>query len=144
MAELKETHRYDDIIHRHHPVSARHASMTNSDRAAQFSPFAALTGYEEVIAEAARQTASRIELEESELQLLDRKIRHLQQRIAEHPEVEITYFEPDAVKEGGAYRTVKGAVKKIDTYARCIILTTQQVIPMEEIISLLFDEKVDR
>ena len=140
MAELKETHRYDDIIHRRRPVSVRHAPMTNSNRAAQFSPFAALTGYEEVIAEAARQTTSRIELEESELQLLDRKLQYLREKIPERPEITVTYFEPDTRKTGGAYRTVRGYVKKIDTYNRCIILTTQQRIPVEEILRIFCDE----
>ena len=138
MAELKETHRYDDIIQRHHPVSARHAPMSNADRAAQFSPFAALTGYEEVITEVARQTTPRIELEESEQQLLDWKFQYLQDKSAEQPEVVVTYFEPDMVKDGGAYLTVKGRVKKVDAYNKCIVFTTGQQVPMREIIHIFF------
>ncbi len=136
MTELKESHRYDDIIHKPHPVSSRHAAMTNRDRAAQFSPFAALTGYEEVIAEASRQTSPRIELEESEQQILDRKLQDLRERISEQPEVEITYFEPDTRKDGGAYLTVKGHLKKIDAYNKCVVFTAGQEIPMGEIIHI--------
>ncbi len=136
MAEFKESHRYDDIIHKPHPVSSRHAAMTNRDRAAQFSPFAALTGYEEVITEASRQTSPRIELEESEQQILDRKLQDLRERISEQPEVEITYFEPDTRKEGGTYLTVKGHLKKIDVYNKCLVFTAGQEIPMREIIHI--------
>ena len=136
MTEFKESHQYDDIIHKPHPVSSRHAAMTNRDRAAQFSPFAALTGYEEVITEASRQTSPRIELEESEQQILDRKLQDLRERISEQPEVEITYFEPDTRKEGGAYLTVKGHLKKIDMYNKCLIFTAGQEIPMREIIHI--------
>ena len=138
MAEFKESHRYDDIIHKPHPVSSRHAAMTNRDRAAQFSPFAALTGYEEVITEASRQTSPRIELEESEQQILDRKLQDLRERISEQPEVEITYFEPDTRKEGGTYLTVKGHLKKIDVYNKCLVFTAGQEIPMGEIIHIFF------
>lgn len=138
MAELKESHRYDDIIHKPHPVSFRHAAMTNRDRAVQFAPFAALTGYEEVIAEAARQTEPRIELEESELQLLNRKLQYLRDHIREQLEAEFVYFEPDARKDGGAYQTVRACVKKIDTYKNCVRLVSGQEIPIKEIVHIIF------
>ena len=138
MKQLQETHRYDDIIEEKHPVSSRHAAMTNRDRAVQFAPFAALTGYDEVIREASRLTVPRIELEENELQLLERKLQYLYNRIDEQPEVEITYFEPDAHKSGGAYRTVRARVKKIDLYQSCMLLVGGQKIPMREIIRILF------
>lgn len=138
MAELKESHQYDDIIHKAHPVSSRHAAMTNRDRAVQFAPFAALTGYEEVIKEAARQTTPRIELEESELQLLNRKLQYLQEHIREQPEAEFVYFEPDARKDGGAYRTVRERVKKIDTYESCVRLISGLEIPLREIVQIVF------
>ncbi len=138
MAELKKSHRHDDIIHKPHPVSSRHAAMTNRDRAAQFSPFAALTGYEEVIVEASRQTSPRIELEESEQQILDRKLQYLYDHIREQPEVEITYFEPDTLKDGGAYLTVKGHLKKIDVYNKRLVFTTGKKIPIREIIHIFF------
>ena len=137
MKQLQETHRYDDIIEKKHPVSSRHAAMTNRDRAVQFAPFAALTGYDEVIKEASRLTTPRIELEESERQLLDQKLQYLYNRVDEQPEVEITYFEPDAHKSGGTYRTVRACVKKIDLYRSCVLLVGGQRIPMGEIIRIL-------
>ena len=137
MKQLQETHRYDDIIEKKHPVSSRHAAMTNRDRAVQFAPFAAQTGYDEVIKEASRLTTPRIELEESERQLLDQKLQYLYNRVDEQPEVEITYFEPDAHKSGGTYRTVQACVKKIDLYRSCVLLVGGQRIPMGEIIRIL-------
>lgn len=136
MAELKPTHRYDDIICLARPISKRHAPMSNYDRAAQFAPFAALTGYEEVISEVSRQTVPRIELDEDERQRLDLQLRFLQSRIDERPEVEITCFEPDMYKAGGVYITVRGQVKKIDTHQGCIILLDGQEIPIEEMIRI--------
>ena len=138
MTELIATHRYDDIIHQQHPVSSRHAAMTKRDRAAQFAPFAALTGYEQVIAETARRTESRIELEENEIQALDWKLRYLQERIREQPEAEIVYFEPDAYKEGGCYRTAIGYIRKIDMYQNNVLLVSGQEIPIKEIVQINF------
>lgn len=138
MAELKKTHRYDDIIHLPHPISTRHAPMSNGDRAAQFSPFAALTGYEEVIAETARQTSPRIELEESEQLMLNAQYQYLQMNIKEQPVVYITYFEEDRFKEGGSYKTIKACIKKIDAHNKQVLITTGQIIPMRDIIHLFF------
>lgn len=138
MAVPKNTHRYDDIIHLPHPVSARHAPMSNGDRAAQFSPFAALTGYEEIISETARQTTPRIELEESELQMLNAQYQYLQMNIKEQPVVHITYFEEDRFKEGGSYQTIKACIKKIDAHNKQVVLTSGQSIPMGDIIHLFF------
>ena len=127
---------YEDIIHLPHPVSARHAAMSKLDRAAQFAPFAALTGYDAELAETARLTTPRIELTESEEQLLNAVYLYLQAHISEHPRVTITYFEPDGRKSGGAYITLTAPVKRIDEYTQTLLLTTGETIPMSQIISI--------
>lgn len=127
---------YEDIIHLPHPVSGRHGAMSNLDRAAQFAPFAALTGYDAELAETARLTDARIELTESEEQLLNEVYRHLQEHISEHPRVTVTYFEPDTKKSGGAYITVTAPVKKLDEYTQSIILTTGETIPLSQILTI--------
>ena len=135
---MEESKKYADIIHMPHPVSSRHAGMTNSDRAAQFAPFAALTGYEEEIAETARLTTPRIELTESQQQVLDRKYQYLRSHIREQPTVTVTYFQPDLLKEGGGFLTVTGQVKKIDEYQKILQFTNGEKIQLEEIICLVF------
>lgn len=127
---------YEDIIHLPHPVSVRHAALSNADRAAQFAPFAALTGYDAELAETARLTTPRAELTESEQQLLNDVYRYLQQHSSEHPGVTITYFQPDSRKAGGAYVTVTAPVKRIDEYTQSIILTTGETVPLSEIITI--------
>ncbi len=127
---------YDDIIHLPHPVSVRHAALSNADRAAQFAPFAALTGYDTELAETARLTTPRAELTESEQQLLNEVYRYLQEHSSEHPRVTITYFQPDSRKAGGAYITVTAPVKKLDEYTQSIVLTTGETISMAEIVAI--------
>ena len=127
---------YEDIIHLPHPVSVRHGAMSNADRAAQFAPFAALTGYEEEIAETARLTTSRIELTESEQQMLNEVYWDLQTHILEHPRATVTYFAPDAKKAGGAYITVTAPVKRIDEYTQSITFTTGETIPISHILAI--------
>ena len=92
---------YDDIIHLPHHVSRIHPQMSMEDRAAQFSPFAALTGYDAAIVETARLTAQRVELDEYERQALNKKLQFISEHLNEHPKVSITCFVPDARKEGG-------------------------------------------
>ena len=134
--KLKETHRYDDIIHLSRPVSSRRTRMSNYDRAAQFSPFAALTGFEAAIEETGRLTDSRIELDEGGKQLLDEQVHTILDMIHIQPEVKIVWFQYDERKAGGRYVTTTGRVKKIDTYNEKLLLTDGQSIPMGEIISL--------
>ena len=107
---------YDDIINLPHHQSKNHPHMALHDRAAQFAPFAALTGYDDAVKEAGRLTDSKPELNENQLEELDQKLADLMARIEEHPEVTITYFEPDDKKEGGAYVTCVDKLKKIDAY----------------------------
>ena len=109
---------YDDIINLPHHQSKNHPHMSMHDRAAQFAPFAALTVYDDAVKEARRLTDSKPELDENQLEELDQKLADLMIRIEERPEVTITYFEPDDKKEGGAYITCVGKLKKIDGYKR--------------------------
>lgn len=113
---------YDDIIHLPHPVSANRPQMPLADRAAQFSPFAALTGHGAAIKETAMLTDQRIDLGEDSKAMLDMKLNLLIDQIAGHPEVAVTYFQPDRNKSGGGYSTVTGALKKIDDYEHVIVL----------------------
>lgn len=128
-----DRHRYDDIIHLPHYVSKVHPRMDGGDRAAQFSPFAALTGYEDVLEETGRLTGERIELEEDAKSILDEKLRMIQEQITARPQVEITYFVPDEKKTGGAYTLAEGWVKKIDRYGQNIIMNDGTKIPVREI-----------
>lgn len=131
--KLKETHKYDDIVFRPHHVSSRRVPMTNYDRAAQFSPFAALTGFDSAIAETARLTDAPIELEEDEKAMLNEKLREIQAVIHTRPMVAITHFLPDQRKAGGAYVCTTGRVKRIEEYSRNICLTDGRWIPVERI-----------
>lgn len=129
-------HQYDAIINLPHHISATHPRMSMHDRAAQFSPFAALTGYEMVIQEAGRLTDQRIELTEGSRMELDRKQQRLAECLCEHPEVTVTYYIPDERKTGGAYVTVTGSVKKIDIYRRQIYMSNGTGISFDEIAAL--------
>ncbi|MFT9057035.1 MAG: hypothetical protein ABF449_10530 [Ethanoligenens sp.] len=127
---------YNDIIDLPHHVSTKHPPMTAIDRAAQFSPFAALTGYDSAIKETARLTDERVELDESTKDALSDRLQIITDRIKEHPEVAITYFQPDVKKNGGTYITAGGSVKKIDEYERVVVMADGTVIPIEEIVSI--------
>ena len=117
----KETHKYDDIIHLPHHVSTKHPQMALSDRAAQFSPFAALTGHEDSIRETARRTEAFLELDEDKKEQLDEKMHVLQEYFSEKPEIMVTYFVPDEKKAGGAYVTHRGRIRKIERKFTCSI-----------------------
>ena len=127
---------YEDIIHLPHHVSARHPQMPLADRAAQFSPFAALNGHEAAIRETARLTKERVELDESRKEILDERLQMIRENLSEKPEVTFTYFQPDERKSGGAYLTVTGRVKKMDGYERRILLEDGTVVPLEELIDI--------
>ncbi len=127
---------YDDIIDLPHPTSERHPRMPMANRAAQFSPFAALTGYDSAVKETARLTDAKVELTEEEKSILDAKLQMLAEQIASQPTTEFTYFKPDGKKEGGAYLTVSGIVKKIDGLAGGIVLTDGRRIPIEDILDI--------
>ena len=130
------TDNYDDIIHLPHHVSKRHPQMSLYNRAAQFAPFSALTGYEEVIAETARQTNPKIEIMEDDRQLMDRKLSLLSTHLEEEPTITITYFQPDGRKDRGQYLTITSVVKAIRTNERIIILKDKKKISIDAIIGL--------
>jgi len=125
--------KYDDILNLPHHVSASRPHMPAADRAAQFAPFAALTGYDAAVRETARQTDARLELDECEKEALNDKLRVIDEHLENAPEVTVTYFRPDGRKAGGAYVTVSGAVRKIDGYARVVVLADGGRIPIDEI-----------
>lgn len=125
---------YDDIIDLPHHVSETHPPMSRADRAAQFSPFAALTGYDAAVRETARVTERRIELDEGVKAELNARLNCILEHLSEHPQVSITYFMPDEKKSGGAYRTVTGAVRKLDGFAKTLTLVDGTVVPVEEMI----------
>jgi hypothetical protein len=127
---------YEDIIHLPHHVSSTRPQMPMQDRAAQFSPFAALTGFDAAIKEARRLTEEKIELDEEALNLLNRKLQMLVDRLDEQPEVRLTYFKPDEKKSGGAYMTVTGKVKKVDDFKRWIVMQNGVKIPMDDILDM--------
>lgn len=127
------TDHYEDIVHLQHPTSSKHPRMAALDRAAQFSPFAALSGYEGAIRETARWTDEKAELDEDQVATLDRKLRLLAEHLPECPEVSITYFQADAKKRGGAYKVAAGAVKKIDAAEGTIIMMNAARIPITDI-----------
>lgn len=129
-------HQYDDIINLPHHVPATRPRVSMIDRAAQFSPFAALTGHDAAIRETGRLTDQRIELTEDSRSALDRKQQLLLDNLAGHPEVSVTYFVPDERKSGGAYVTVTGIVKKVDDYQRLLLLTDGTKIPLDEILDM--------
>ena len=130
---------YQDIIHLPHHVSQKRPQMSMLDRAAQFSPFAALTGYEEAIHETGRLTDRKIDLSEEEKESLDRKQQFLLEKLHEQPALTITYFVPDAKKPGGAYVTKSGNLKKIDQMERWMLFTDGTKIPLPDIIDIESD-----
>lgn len=127
---------YDDIINLPHHVSATRPQMSSANRAAQFSSFAALSGYDAAIAETGRLTDERIELDENAIDALNTKFCILADVISDHPKVSVTYFRADDKKSGGAYITVTGAMKKIDDYEGVIVLTDGKKIAIEDILDI--------
>ena len=126
-------HRYDDLMGLPHHVSGCHPQMPMQDRAAQFSPFAALTGYDAAIQEAGRRTEEKIMLAEDALHELDRKLQLLMDRLREKPEVRITYFLADQKKSGGAYVSAAGTVQKMNIMERWIVMHNGAKIPIDDI-----------
>ena len=130
-----DPHRYDDILGLPHHVSEVHPRMTRHDRAAQFAPFAALTGLDAAMGETARRTEQRIVLDENALEELDLRLRELERR-PEETGVSVTYFRPDEKKAGGAYLTAEGTIRRIDGVRRLLILSEGTKIPLEDVIAL--------
>ena len=129
----KDDHRYDDMLCLPHHVSPRRSRMSDWDRAAQFSPFAALTGYDATVRETARLVGRRTILAEDGCEELDRKHRRLLEHLSERPEITVTYFVPNLRKEGGEYVTVTGRLEKLIPTQQLMILEGDRRIFLEEI-----------
>lgn len=125
--------RYDDMLFLPHPRSLTRRPMTRIGRAAQFAPFAALSGYDDAVHETARLTERRLEPDEEQLTLMDERLHALLEIIRDQPEITLTCFEPDSRKSGGAYLTVTGKIRRVDEVNRQIILTDRTVIAMDSI-----------
>ena len=136
-------HPYDDILNLPHHVSQNHPQMSMRDRAAQFSPFAALTGYEDAIGETSRLTEQRRELSEHEQAELNLRLNILAVKLNENPEIRIEYFIPDEQKSGGAYVIISGTVAKLSLSDRTIVMEDGSVIHIDDIAEITgttFDE----
>lgn len=136
---MAEKFPYEDIVNLPPHISKKHPQPTMIDRAARFAPFAAITGYEEMVLEEARITEERIDLDEGTLSILNEKLNMIQEFIDEEPEIKITYFEPDKKKSGGAYIDITGTVKRIDEYEHLVIMTDGKKIRIEDIYGLESD-----
>ena len=132
----KDDHKYDDIINLPHHQSTERAHMSLHDRAAQFAPFAALSGHEEAIEETARLTDEKVTLDESAIEKINEKLYEISQNLSEKWNVTITYFRPDAQKKGGAYLTDVGSIKKIDEIEKIVIMDSGMKIKMEQIVGI--------
>ena len=127
---------YEDIINLPRPISKKREAMSIKNRAAQFSPFAALTGHEEVIREEARETQKRINLDPYMKEELNRKLNLLLSQLKEKHRVKICYFQEDERKAGGEYVTIEGTLRKVDTYKGIIHMADKKLIPIKEIIDI--------
>ena len=135
-------HPYEDILHLPHPESARHPRMSMESRAAQFNPYAALVGFGGVIAEAGRLTDTQAELSDSDKDVIDQQLAAADQliRSGQQPCVSVTYFIPDSRKDGGAYETFTGEIRRIDRAERALLFRSGQRIPVDSIRSLTFPD----
>ena len=128
---------YEDIINLPYPRKPQR--MSNYYRGAQFSPFAALTGFEAAIVETARLTDRKIDLDEGGKALLDEKLREIEAEIDDRPEITVTYFQPDLRKAGGAYVQKRGRVKKLDVYNRSVVFTDGMVVAIDDISEIILE-----
>lgn len=134
---MTDGHKYDDIINLEHPTSKRHPRMSAMDRAAQFAPFSALTGYDDMVVERARITGSRMELDDMQKMALDESMTYVLEHLSERPQVKVTWFIKDARKSGGHYQEIEDAVQNVEVPNRMIILRNGLKIPMDDILEIL-------
>ena len=135
--DIEDDFPYKDILYLEHPTSLNHPRMSLINRAGQFSPFAALTGYEDKVKETARYTDTEIYLSEDEEEIIRNKLNIIEENIKNKVEVTITYFVKDKRKSGGEFKTISGIVKKIDTYNNVIIFTDKNKISLDNIIDII-------
>lgn len=136
--------KYEAIIGHEHHVSTRHQRMSALDRAAQFAPFAALTGYESVIEETGRQTQERVDLDEMQMQNLNEAMMTIQERLSERPKVSLTRFVPDSRKKGGSYEDMEGRVRNIDHAAGTMILCDGSIIPLRNLTHITLSPELEQ
>lgn len=134
---MSSVHDYKDILRIPRPEPKYHQRMPLSDRAAQFAPFAALTGFNDVIEETGRITEDKRMLDEREKSRLNGILNTLQNEIYKHPEVKITYFVPDSKKTGGSYRSIVCSLQKIDAYEKRIIAMNGIKINFDDIFEIV-------
>lgn len=132
----EKRHPYEDILSVPRPTTHVHPPMSRQDRAAQFAPFAALTGHDAAIRETARTTQARRQLSEDEKLILDRKQQFLLEQVHQHPQVTVTYFQPDTRKVGGTYQVFTGHVRALDTFRRLFRTMEGRDIPVDDIMDL--------
>ncbi len=133
---IDDNSKYDDIINMPHHVSSTHPPMSDMDRAAQFSPFAALTGYDDAVKETARLTEQRIELDEYEKEEINARLQYINRVLPDSPEIVIKHFEKDMLKDGGSYVMSDGYVKKIDGYENAIVMMDGKIIYIDNIVEI--------
>lgn len=133
---MNDTSKYNDIIDLPHHVSKTRPQMDMIERAAQFSPFAALTGYDAAVKETARLTDSRVILDEESKTILDAKFQILFEHINACPEVTVTYFQPDLLKKGGEYITKTGCIRKIQPIEKNIVFTDSVTLKIDDIVDI--------
>ena len=133
--------KYQDILYQARPVSKVHQPMSKSNRAAQFSPFAALTGYEDAVQETARLTTDKTTLSEDQIQIINSVLNEISQYLPHSPYVQITYFEPDKRKQGGSYQQISGTIKKIDDVYGMVIMKGNIRIPVHQIVHISIEKR---
>lgn len=133
--------KYQDILYLARPVSKVHQPMSKSNRAAQFSPFAALTGYEDAVQETARLTTDKTTLSEDQIQIINSVLNEISQYLPHSPYVQITYFEPDKRKQGGSYQQIFGTIKKIDDVYGMVIMKGNIRIPVHQIVHISIEKR---
>lgn len=146
MALKSNTNKYDDILNLPHPESKKHPRMSMHDRAAQFSPFSALTGHDAAIKETARLTDAFIFLDETMKSGLDQRLGLILEKLSDRPQVMITYFRKDEKKTGGSYEIAEGTIRKVDFYDRVIVMEDRSKIPLDYLVDLdsdIFDHQID-
>ena len=136
MNDYTNEHKYDDILNMPHHVSSTRPHMSMHDRAAQFSPFAALVGYDDAVKETARLTNEKQELTADKIADLNQKIAFLTENADERPEITIEYFIPDEKKTGGKYVTLSGNFRRIDEYNHNMVFTSGEEIPLNDIFDI--------
>ncbi len=135
---------YEDMIDLPYTKSNARANMSARDRAAQFAPFSALTGYSDIVDETGRLTSKRASLDEYQIELIDRELQYAADFINERPLATATYFVPDNKKSGGEYRTLKERIEKIDIYERHIVFSSGDTVPFDELIALCVERSQDK